>query len=132
MKTQNSRRLLKLAAKAGEYGHFEYVENEYRDGRKVTGHYDPLFEVCINPLTDDGDAFRLAVDLDIQVFQTQSENGPAACAGYWDKPWRRDVSRSLIVETYASPVNDNDPRAAARRAIVRAAAQIAKSKGIES
>lgn len=43
MKTQNNRRLLKLAAKAGEYDHFEYVENEYRDGRKVKNLLKKLF-----------------------------------------------------------------------------------------
>ena len=132
MKTQNDRELLELAAKVGEYDFYEYVENEYRDGRKVTGHYDPLFEICINPLDDDGDALRLAVKLDIEVFQAQEENGPSACAGYWGKPWRRDVSRLFIVEPYTNPANDNSPYAATRRAIVRAAAELAKSKGIES
>ena len=50
-----------------------------------------------NPLTDDGDALRLAVKLSIDVSQAQVD--------YWDK-------------------HSNDPYAATRRAIVRAAAML--------
>jgi hypothetical protein len=52
-----------------------------------------------NPLTDDGDALQLAVKLGIDIGKAQVD--------YWDK-------------------SSNDPYAATRRAIVRAAAEIGK------
>ena len=57
-----------------------------------------------NPLTDDGDALRLAVKLELD-------------AAWYEK----QVYVDYIVEQY-----DNDPYAATRRAIVRAAAEIGK------
>jgi len=73
-----------------------------------------------NPLTDDGDALRLAVKLDIEIYQGDDE-GPAVCAGYWSKPERRDVARLYCIEPLA-----DDPYAATRRAITRAAAEIGR------
>jgi hypothetical protein len=52
-----------------------------------------------NPLEDDGDALRLAVKLGIDIAKAQVD--------YWDK-------------------HSNDPYAATRRAITRAAAEIGK------
>ena len=74
-----------------------------------------------NPLTDDGDALRLAVKLDIEIYQAD-DDGRAVYAGYWGKPERRDVTRMFKIE----PLGD-DPYAATRRAIVRAAAEIGKT-----
>lgn len=94
------RELLELAAKA------------------VGGIYDPLTN-CITsdggiefeqwePLEDDGDALRLAVKInEVRMFIYPSEVS-MGCLG--------------IVEKYAG-----DPMPAARRAIVRAAAEIGKS-----
>jgi hypothetical protein len=73
-----------------------------------------------NPLTDDGDALRLAVKLDIEFYQGD-DDGPSVYAGYWGKSERRDVTRLFASE----PMSD-DPYAATRRAIVRAAAEIGK------
>lgn len=107
------RELLELAAKAGGYDNYEYVENEYRDGRKVTGHYDSLLEVCINPLTNDGDALRLAVKLEMLVCIN-------TC--YYVSASKEHVSVTEHI--------GNDGKgciyAATRRAIVRAAAEIGK------
>lgn len=125
MNEQTYRELLTLAAKAvkieGDY------EPKYFHGAGPNNHgiYVKDTGWVWNPLDDDGDALRLAVKLDIEVFQGQEENGPSACAGYWGKPWRRDVSRLFIVEPYTNPANDNSPYAATRLAIVRAAAEIA-------
>ena len=62
-----------------------------------------------NPLTDDGDALRLAVKLKLDVISDREDD----CCSVW---------------TYGNPdVNvkyGNDPYAATRRAIVRAAAAI--------
>lgn len=59
-----------------------------------------------NPLTDDGDAFRLAVKLEIDI-----------CFG----------ANYVIADGVQQPTvnNANDPRAAVRYAIVRAAAELA-------
>jgi hypothetical protein len=73
--------------------------------------------LCWNPLTDDGDALRLAVKLRLiidPVAETLDGTGP--CAAVWCKPKRR-----YIMEPFG-----DDPYAATRRAITRAAAQIGK------
>ena len=115
------REMLELAAKAGGYARHEYVENSARDGRVVTGHYDSLLEVCINPLTDDGDALRLAVQLMIRVSVNRA--------------FRLSIPGSVTVEypdrdgfyvALGEAVTNGDPYAATRRAIVRAAAEIGR------
>ena len=115
------REMLELAAKAGGYARHEYVENSARDGRVVTGHYDSLLEVCINPITDDGDALRLAVKLMIRVSVNRA--------------FRLSIPGSVTVEypdrdgfyfALGEAVTNGDPYAATRRAIVRAAAEIGR------
>ena len=66
-----------------------------------------------NPLTDDGDALRLAVKLDINVYVHLVSGSTMASA----KPEIDEVEP-----------HGNDPYAATRRAIVRAAAEIGKAK----
>ena len=105
------REMLELAAKAGGYARHEYVENSARDGRVVTGHYDSLLEVCINPLIDDGDALRLAVQLMIRVSVNR-----AFPLGITD----------CFYFALGEAVTNGDPYAATRRAIVRAAAEIGR------
>lgn len=124
---QSDRELLELAAKAAGI-RVEYTEPSLFTGQVFQLFFDGEHQIEWQPLDDDGDALRLAVKLDIQVFQDQEEDGPAACAGYWGKPWRHDVSRLFIVETYASSASKGSPYAATRRAIVRAAAEIAIAK----
>jgi hypothetical protein len=69
-----------------------------------------------NPLTDDGDALRLAVKLCIK-FDRDSEDSPYACAFATPQGGRKIVQR-----------NDGDIYAATRRAIVRAAAAIGQAR----
>jgi hypothetical protein len=84
--------LLELAAKAAG------IEINWFKWERLTGQW--------NPLTDDGDALRLAVKLNL--FNTRSK-------GYeWPD-----------AELFAR--HDEDPYAATRRAIVRAAAEIGKA-----
>lgn len=64
-----------------------------------------------NPLTDDGDALRLAVKLRLEVWN----NGQEGCAAY-------DESSDMVAEW-----NNGDPYAATRRAIVSAAAAMVKA-----
>ncbi len=61
-----------------------------------------------NPLTDDGDALRLAVKLNIHI------------SGFFNKV-TTDTDEMSFCENYGA-----DPYAATRRAIVRAAAEIGK------
>ena len=98
------RELLELAAKAAGY-QIDGPASKYM----VQGYtFDSLLRLneqgghsVWNPLTDDGDALRLAVKLGIDISKSQVD--------YWDK-------------------NSTDPYAATRRAIVRAAAEIGKEK----
>ena len=67
-----------------------------------------------NPLADDGDALRLAVNLNIELrFHVAATNPSttASCKGKDDLPVAREIW-------------DSDKAAATRRAIVRAAAEI--------
>lgn len=69
-----------------------------------------------DPLRSDGDALRLAVDLQMQLDQGDDE-GPCALVGYYHN---RDIF--YIIEP-----DKGDSYAAMRRAIVRAAAEIGKA-----
>ena len=93
------RELLELAAKAAGY------EWGYEDTGALFVFVPQAREW--NPLTDDGDALRLAVKLEINI-----------CFG----------ANYVIANDVQNPTvnNANDPYAATRRAIVRAAAEMAK------
>lgn len=108
------RELLELAAKAAG------IEGEWCD---CEDHADGILlddMRCLvwNPLTDDGDALRLAVNLRIVVdyYQRQSKD-ECACAA-----WAVGSSGGAEHEELGS-----DPYAATRRAIVRAAAAIGEA-----
>jgi hypothetical protein len=112
--------LLELAAKAAGFGapktgrtcwtESEYPRNSEKYGAlwNYVGHMDTA--ELWNPLTDDGDALRLAVKLNIDVFGTSDFR---VCE--WDD--------GVVTEQ-----SNNDPYAATRRAITRAAAEIGKTK----
>lgn len=103
----NDNELLQLAAKAAglkEYG--------FMGGSFV--HVEDNTFVEWNPLTDDGDALRLAVKLGIQF--EQHPRWPYIAAFH-----------SSVVGKFEEPHGDN-PYAATRRAIVRAAAEIGRMK----
>lgn len=97
------RELLELAAKAMG------VEETYPSS------YDEI--VLWNPLTDDGDALRLAVKLNLRVMPQEKcvyvESNPDSVLGF------ASVSEMEM--------NGDDPYAATRRSIVRAAAEIGRS-----
>ena len=107
-----NRELLEAAARAAELRLYVW-------GGKDAENFALLGEgdappVRWNPLTDDGDAFRLAVKLGMNVFQ-------AAKSAY--------ALPSDDDGTYEEQVRyidaGNDPYAATRRAVVRAAAALA-------
>ena len=106
------RELLKLAAKAaGIEFDGEWSET---DSMSFSGG-------CFwNPLTDDGDALRLAVKLKLDVSfgnRYYFDEGPMTfCGTYWSS------GESATFKRFVS--HGDDPEAATRRAIVRAAAEI--------
>ena len=95
------RELLELAAKAAG---IEHLSSEYY----VSGPelWDIERKRWWRPLTNDGDAMRLAVQLHMQVSITT------------------ESCRAETLPALGVRVNDDDEMAATRRAIVRAAAQI--------
>ena len=70
-----------------------------------------------NPLEDDGDALRLAVKLDMLIAIHGESNYVRVYAG----------SGAGVDDFYGTAAFENDPCAATRRAIVRAAAEIGKA-----
>ena len=109
--------LLELAAKAAEIS-IKWDENWncfMRDARPVQ-EFDSEW-LPWRPLTDDGDALRLAVKLRISFYRAESSDMLIECS-YFD-----DETVSWI---YIQEAND-DPYLATRRAIVRAAAEIGKA-----
>ena len=72
-----------------------------------------------NPLTDDGDALRLAVKLDLIVSRGCTEVGKEAVVFYLNEIQHQ--MRCVVP-------HGNNPYAATRLAIVRAAAEIGKAK----
>jgi hypothetical protein len=105
------KKLLELAAKAAGYVSHGY--GELCGGSPSLYLQEADFTGIWSPLTDDGDALRLAVKLKLKV--EGWFNGGLECA-------RADCKAALVSE----PHND-DPYAATRRAITRAAAEIGKA-----
>lgn len=113
------RELFELAAKAAGVGALVWGE-KYRLGDDEidctdlpyirSGHPDEG-DVYWDPLTDDGDALRLAVKLGLHVFQS--------------KHYVR-CGRKTIDMPVEESKREQDPYTATRRAIVRAAAAIGK------
>ena len=100
--------LLELAAKAaGGYKWCDLALFPVQGLKCGRIPYEPMW----NPLTDDGDAFRLAVKLNLLI----------DCASHCARPIPDGIPWQ--------DGNDLDPYAATRRAIVRAAAELAKQEG---
>jgi hypothetical protein len=114
MSTQQTERdLLRLAAKAAG---IKLVFDRYGSPRDCTGMWPEMNLLSAkfwNPLTDDGDALRLAVKLQMKV--EGWFNGELECA-------RADCKAALVSEPH-----NGDPYAATRRAITCAAAEIGKA-----
>ena len=110
------RELLELAAKAAGIKNPEVQDmrgwGEVRYGFSEAV-YDDASEAYWNPLTDDGDALRLAVKLNLNLFSLRGT--------------------AYAMETEGDSIDEQkvdhcgDPYAATRRAIVRAAAEIGKA-----
>ena len=109
------RELLELAAKAAG---IKKNDSPYNGGGYGNDGFDCMGNMVLNwhnnekwnPLTNDGDALRLAVQLSIDVLTPDDDNKSGVFYGT-EELWE-DAT--------------NDPYAATRRAIVRAAAEIGK------
>lgn len=100
--------LLELAAKAaGIKG--KYQEWSPEPGQKNFGIAKNGAWAYWNPLTNDGDALRLAVKLKLALFTSEK----------WCEAIRSDIP-------VCAELPGEDPYAATRRAIVRAAAEVGK------
>ena len=109
MTTQTDRELLELAAKAiGHKTHFNKVDACQLSTDGTEEGYIQFW----NPLTDDGDALRLAVKLSIRIYIYDAPDAFSFCA---------------TDATSSHQNHGSDPCAATRRAIVRAAAEIGKA-----
>ena len=100
--------LLEAAAKAGG------IDLLWHSFSKIPSLWEGLGSDTVwTPLTDDGDALRLAVKLGLNIMQQPD------CAEPWVDICGPDVEADELYGT--------DPYAATRRAIVRAAAEIGRS-----
>ena len=111
------RELLELAAKAADIEIDHWLVNPMID----VSVYDASEYRMWNPLTDDGDALRLAVKLKID-FYTGDDDGEAAYAGFFDVTINN--RQRFAIERF----ENSDPHIATRRAIVRTAAAIGEAK----
>lgn len=111
------REMLELAAKAAEWqlcGYSWIGENEDDDECEilesafVKTHPEQELATKWNPLTDDGDALRLAVKLHMQVSVTT------------------ESCRAETLPCLGVRVNDSDENLATRRAVVMAAAAVGR------
>lgn len=111
----SDRELLELAARAA--GVEAYWDEEYQRMQMDYMHKGGTNYEEWNPLTDDGDALRLAIHCDIHIKSIASTKHSSA--GYAVNEIRMD---------YICEPHETDPYAATRRAIVRAAAAIGEPK----
>ncbi|HIE1324508.1 TPA: hypothetical protein ACXJFQ_005113 [Pseudomonas aeruginosa] len=113
----NDRELLELAARAAGYQFsYSYHSLSIPVILAETGRWRQW-----DPLTDDGDALRLAVQLDITIGPEHPDVvGKSLCRASWN-------NRNMSLGEFG----DGDKPSAYRRAIVRAAAEIGKSMGGE-
>ena len=117
------REMLKFAAKAAGYTGFRDASDVWSYRIDQTGAY-------WNPLTDDGDALRLAVKLRFTIKDFAPTDHPEMVqappdAALWGmvEIWRENDNDPLHVEWYKAGA---DRYAATRLAVVRAAAAIGK------
>lgn len=105
----NDKELLELAAKAAGIVWFAWIKHGSYGGLTTPNG-------MWNPLTDDGDALRLAVKLHMKVYPGEAYAWEAAIADY-------SHNFSGVCDEEEEP----DTYAATRLAIVRAAAEVGKA-----
>lgn len=112
MTEQTDRELLEAAAKAAGMTHLIWTPGA--SPIVPAGHRATTDRTCWNPLTDDGDALRLAANLHMTLRIYMGN----ACA---------QIGVPGQTNAYIDESNHADPCAATRRAITRAAAAIGEA-----
>lgn len=120
----NDHELLELAAKAAGYDSAIDMYGYNEIGEPLIDANDP--PTVWNPLTDDGDALRLAVRLGISLLPypvyNQNDRHSVIAKQKRSSDLLRERNPTEVAEVY-----NGDPYAATRRAIVRAAAEIGRN-----
>ena len=111
------RELLELAAKAAG------IKVDWRKSVECFCYSSSPYNVAWSPLNDDGDALRLAVKLGISLTPYPIYRSDARHAVVAKQRRSGDTLREMNPTECLEPY-DEDPYAATRRAIVRAAAEI--------
>ena len=116
--------LLERAAQAAGYA-VEIVQmGDDTVGRWLPGPQKKPGNIFWQPLREDGDALRLAIALGLQVLPypifEEPKHSVIVQKRYWDSDAERAREHAATLEVY-----DGEPEAATRRAIVRAAAELA-------
>lgn len=110
------RELLEKAAKAaGLKGDWRLKHDAFWLYRENSKGVVEITANCWNPLTDDGDALRLAVKLNLQIGFDALPDGAVVAISF---PYDTDFDEDYFILEWLN----KDPIAATRRAIVRAAA----------
>ncbi len=112
----NDKELLERAAKAAGMEGYRYCE-AWKGMAKYTPQ-DGFFGAAWRPLTDDGDALRLAVKLGIDVEFCYADGVGQVHTG--------QSLQEMIAESFSDDAHGHNQCAATRRAIVRAAAAMAE------
>ena len=107
--------LLELAAKAAGIR----LEWDGDPAKWVPTYYEGKTYHTWNPLTDDGDALRLAVKLELEVCTTNVKDIDGKIF---------KIAHVIGPDTDCLEKHKDDPYAATRRAIVRAAAEIGRDR----
>ena len=117
---ESDRELLELAANAAGYlfGALNAPVNDGKNQFYIWESKDSKFSEFWNPLTDDGDALRLAVNLNLRVLYHPALKQATV------RPYFAAEREQESVENVEA---HRDPCAATRCAIVRAAAEIGKA-----
>jgi len=116
----NEKELLELAAKAADISICEWIYDEQLEHWLGAGVNSEGATVYWNPILDDGEAFRLAVSLNMRIDILDFTGYAIAKAR---RPDSIECSEYFLTDFNGKKI---DPCAATRVAIVRAAAEIGK------
>lgn len=121
------RELLDFAARAQgwiDYPTDSLEQGDYWHTNKDKAPFGPRFLKDVwNPLEDDGDAFRLQVEFNLEIYHSDNEGHSAVFVAYEVKG---NDELQYVIEYIDDLKNLNCKLKATRRAIVRAAAEIGK------
>jgi len=118
------RELLELAAKAAGMDYLIWTPGA---SPILPGSYRTSERICWNPLTDDGDALRLASNLDLHIEMNFKGGWDFVVVGIYNDEYDSFVPGDDRTRSLAEETGNGEPLSAIRRAIVRAAAEIGRT-----